>query len=310
MACSAPGRVLFLGLLWVGLTAYHANAGGARGLASPFHPLTNVNIFAVDENDPRSVESRLSEGRHLAAIGLVAPVSPIPSVDPKNVDELNNRILQRGSSTGFLISPCHLLTNYHAVFGHSTDPSSTKTAFVYLVSLVKGSYFKTVGTPVQWGNYVEEGANGFLSTAPAQDWAVLRLERCLGFELGWFRLSDRSDAEALSLPVNLSGYPADRSRKFLWTHKDCRLHALGTNNYLNTFYHDCAVVPGASGSPLYWVTNGEIEVIAMQSRSRNPTTTIQKVYSFRRANIAIDLRYVAEKIRHLLSPAPSENPLQ
>ena len=87
-----------------------------------------------------------------------------------------------------IVSPCYILTNFHVAFGDDTVPVSGKdyTALFRAGAGSNGAAFAghTSASAVLWGDH-------------ANDWALMRLEKCVGLlaGFGWIEPSRRSADE-------------------------------------------------------------------------------------------------------------------
>lgn len=192
------------------------------------------------------------------------------------------------AGTAFLVSPCHVLTAYHVAGGGK--PITEKTvAHFYLGQGDVGPDFddarqfaeETTAHPVVWGSYVpNEDDSSTILRAKAmlqngwEDWALLKLDRCLGDEksgYGYFQvlpmttrdLSRKGDG----LRISSIGLPGDKPLTRLWWDPHCRVvgqvHDSGWQN-------DCVTVPGNSGGPLFLRPSSAVGIHATEITKRPP----------------------------------------
>lgn len=172
------------------------------------------------------------------------------------------------AGTAFLVSPCHVLTAYHVAGGGKAITDKTVAHF-YLGQGHIGPDFddarqfaeETTAKPVVWGQYIpneddspaEIRAKAILQNG-WEDWALLKLDRCLGDEktgYGYFHLYPMTTRDLTRLGTGLRissiGLPGDKPLTRLWWDPHCRVvgqvHDSGWQN-------DCVTVPGNSGGPL------------------------------------------------------------
>ncbi len=182
-------------------------------------------------------------------------------------------VLDEGQSdavagTAFLVSPCHVLTAYH-VAGGGKEINAKTTASFYLGQGSIGPDFddaqhfadQSAAHPVVWGKYVPSDDDGPAAQRARamlengwQDWALLKLDRCLGgpdYDYGYFQLAPITTRDltrdGLGLRVSSVGLPGDKSMDRLWRDPDCRIVGQVHNS---GWQHDCVTVPGNSGGPL------------------------------------------------------------
>lgn len=166
-------------------------------------------------------------------------------------------------ATAFLIDDCHALTVQHA-FGQRFSAIGRKVTFA---AQVRGPFKRWRTSPAE---VVAEGGlharqnltNGFAKWT--YDWALLRLKKCLGKTFGHVQLSSR--APKGDEIIGIAGYPVDKSLSDgVVVDPSCRVRDVKSDALL----HDCATLPGNSGSPLYRIVSEKgresLEVFAMNS---------------------------------------------
>jgi len=175
---------------------------------------------------------------------------------------------QFAAGTGFLVSPCHVLTAYHvAAGGDRVDESSVSTLYVGEGRI--GPDFPDLNRfadsspahPVLWGRYVRVAENSNLLVRAQsverngwEDWALLELDKCFGaapYSYGYLKLAPVTTRELMKSGASLSsrsvGLPGDKSARSLWEDPTCRL--IG-QIYASGWQHDCITIPGNSGGPI------------------------------------------------------------
>lgn len=148
-------------------------------------------------------------------------------------------------ATAFLIDDCHALTIQH-VFGKSASAKGRRTIVAFEVEGPPDSWAATRAKVVADGAIEMNGRKGI--TAHINDWALLRLSKCLGKTFGHVRLSARIPSP--SDEIGIAGYPEDRPLSEGLS-IDARCHVRAIRSL--TILHDCAALPGNSGSPLFRV---------------------------------------------------------
>jgi V8-like Glu-specific endopeptidase len=162
--------------------------------------------------------------------------------------------------TAFLVDNCHALTAQH-VFGASRSALGRRAIFAAGVSGPFKAWRTSGATVVAEGGLDRRGVGSYGFDRSA-DWALLRLDKCLGRRFGHVRLT--SDVPLSDQPVQMAGYPSDRPlSEGLSVDPDCRIR----EQRWGMLFHDCATFPGNSGSPLYRIMNEGgrkvLEVFAM-----------------------------------------------
>ena len=255
----------------VGVKSFCAMLAGLAMAAAAAFP-AQANVFALDGEDPRIEQGRADAGRLYMPIGSVITADAVPTA-------FDGSKSSRTRGTGFLVSPCHVLTNYHAVFG--LDPDAPTRDRAYRVNFVVGDgpLQRTVsGEPVYWGAF---------NRKVEHDWALVKLDTCVGSDpvIGWMELHAQPPESMLGLQVTLAGFPSDRPRDRLWLQPSCQVRSMqsGTNKVL----HDCAVVVGASGGPIIDPYQRNPAVVAIQCGELNSTRELVASYDPRYANTAV-----------------------
>lgn len=195
-------------------------------------------------------------------------------------------------ATAFLIDDCHALTVQH-VFGEQQSAQGRQAVFAANVEGPPGSW-ATSKAIVLVDGAIENNKAAAIG-ARTNDWALLRLSKCLGKKFGHVRLSPRLPA-ADPDPIGIAGYPDDRPLSEGLS-IDVGCHTRGRRSF--TLFHDCAALPGNSGSPLFKVTDTEgrptLEVFAISEAAHSKSDLGRNVMEARTNypdavwNIATDL---------------------
>ncbi len=175
--------------------------------------------------------------------------------------------LSTEAGTGFLVSPCHVMTAYHVVAGkEKLKPTDTATFYVgegHQGPDYPGGRAYEVGTkahPVAWGNFLDGESDNITIRVKAvqsngwQDWVLLKLDDCLGDPAkGWGYLHlkpiatrdlTRSGATLQAVAV---GLPKDKNERTLTEDPNCRIVGQMSES---GWQHDCITLPGNSGGPI------------------------------------------------------------
>lgn len=140
--------------------------------------------------------------------------------------------------TGFLTDECHVLTARH-VIGYQKSVLGRKVRFRLTPWLDPNKTNSSSGIVIHAGT-APKSRDDF-----SNDWAIIRLSRCLGSgEVGYIPVPGRPIS--MLKTVVSAGFPSDRSGLHLTIDPNCRLR----ERRLNFFLHDCAALPGNSGGPI------------------------------------------------------------
>ena len=164
-----------------------------------------------------------------------------------------------GYATAFLISECEALTVRH-IFGSSTAILGRETTFYGNVFGHPRKWRQSKATVIAAGQPPKPNAATPVSFT---DWALLRLHQCLGKEFGYFSLSQRP--ATVGEPLEMAGFPSDRPlSQGVILDPLCYVRGFADGMAL----HDCAALPGNSGSPVFRRksdSQNRIEVVGMGS---------------------------------------------
>jgi Trypsin-like peptidase domain len=278
-----------------------ACAAGGCVVSTDFRPvpsssslLHQVNVFAENPGllvDPRHPQPQTGAGKIYAPIGEIAADNPVP---------LNARASRTGRTRGtaFLIAPCLVLTNYHAVFGERmSEPTPAEIQRHGATFLIAGRAAAHAMVVVV-GKYYDDRN---------QDYTLLRLETCWGADpdIGWLQLGPLPPG-GKPYPVSMAGHPGDLDRDELWIHDKCLLFA-NRNSFARLT--NCANTRGSSGSPIMFNDNGALKVAALIRSERNRTDGVLPAYDESHANVAVDIYRI---LRHdpAVAKAIAENVLK
>lgn len=168
-------------------------------------------------------------------------------------------------ATAFLIDDCRALTVQH-VFGEDRTAKGRRIIAAFGVAGAAGTWTTTRATVVADGAIERNRASGI--GARVNDWALLRLSRCLGRKFGHVRLTSRLPGSEEAIAI--AGYPSDRPFSDGLA-VDMRCHLRGLRSL--TILHDCAALPGNSGSPMFRIAEEKgkpvLEVFAMSEAAHS-----------------------------------------
>lgn len=172
----------------------------------------------------------------------------------------------RGSGSGVMIGPRHLLTVSHVI--DWTAPEGYAADWVrFTPSYFDGGapFGEAYGAHVYW--YVQEDGDGFISGDEGDfDYVVVVLDRRLGETTGWMGARGYDDDwDDLSVWSHI-GYPTDLNsgQRPTWQGS---FRVDGTDDAAQSILHKADVFPGQSGGPVFGFWDGDVgpRAIAVQS---------------------------------------------
>lgn len=185
--------------------------------------------------------------------------------------------------SGFLIDDCNVLTARHVV-GDVEQAVGRRLTF-------RSGAASSDGEVVAAGRYWRVHA---IERPIGADWLLLRLDRCLGRQLGHLPLATiaRVSIENPRIKIEAAGYPRDRViATGLTVDPDC---AVIWNDGAR-IAHDCASLPGNSGGPLLiwdgarWVAIGIVSAAADRAKA--------EPFQPAEVNLAVDMNSILAVVR-------------
>ena len=230
-----------------------------------------ANIFFNDDREHRS----RAAGSLFSAVGVLQ----------RNIDGA-----WAGRGTATLVSRCHVLTAHHIAFNRGQAPGEPRS-FTYGPAHGSERFGKRVRAfPVIWGGKKRHFH---------EDWALLRLDPCVGDDQGWWAPLALELEEVMDLPdgVMMAGYPGDRSLDGVSIDPSCRV--LGRDDRLpSAWLHDCATRIGDSGGALFYLDDaGKPRLLAVVHAEGARRPGVLPTWSPRLSNYAVPVANFIERIR-------------
>jgi V8-like Glu-specific endopeptidase len=172
----------------------------------------------------------------------------------------------RGSGSGVMIGPRHLLTVSHVI--DWSAPEGFAADWVrFTPSYFDGGapFGEAYGAHIYW--YVQEDGDGFISGSEGDfDYAVVVLDRRLGDTTGWMGARGYDDDwDSLDVWSHI-GYPGDLNSGERPTWQG-GFRIDGTDAAAQSILHKADVFPGQSGGPVFGFWDGDVgpRAVAVQS---------------------------------------------
>lgn len=159
----------------------------------------------------------------------------------------------RGQGTAVLVGECGILTAFHVAFGpwYVTALRGPSREFVATFTLTEvrlsdGTNPSTRATPVIWGDY--RGADRQFRRA-GEDWVYMVLDDCLGAEFGYANIRPLESEELATGELEFStiGYSSGGQM----SDPRCRISANDSSAKSGAWSHDCVLLSGDSGGPIF-----------------------------------------------------------
>jgi hypothetical protein len=196
------------------------------------------------------------------------------------------------AGTAFLVSSCHIATAYHVAFGSpanarprvapSTRSPGEAAEFLIAPDSRRASRFlaTTRARIVAFGRFVATTYQGMTG-----DWAILRLDQCLGAKYGYLRYARPEPGVAMpSGKLMTIGFPASRSTQpGVTVEVGCKARDFGPAAELIGV--DCAFESGMSGGPiLEQQSDGSWLVVGLIQQSVGAVDGVLPEYSMTHRN--------------------------
>lgn len=115
---------------------------------------------------------------------------------------------ETGSATGFLLSECHVLTVQHAV-SRTVHRQGKRVQFRAVMTGNGRSPRESGGTVIAAGGPAESDVAKHPLVGRSSDWALSRLDRCLGSKEGYVEFAQKVGSEYGKV-LRSAGFPRDR----------------------------------------------------------------------------------------------------
>jgi V8-like Glu-specific endopeptidase len=196
--------------------------------------------------DPRVIINRLDPGyRQFNAVGVVYPIAKTDGVV----------VMSKYRGTGVLISPCHLLTNYHVAF------EATRKEVMFEVGQPAGD---VAGFALRGVGRILDAGPFWADADTVDDWALVKLSdpqsgrsHNLGEQVGFLPFAAAPPEAIVNRPLNAAGYPGNM-KAGLVGHLGCRLARIDPDR---RWRMACAMTEGQSGGPVTLRTADRGEVL-------------------------------------------------
>jgi Trypsin-like peptidase domain len=197
-----------------------------------------------------------------------------------------------GGGTAFLVGRCHVLTAYHVAFMGETNAATGKADVLpgrvgHVAEFLAGPVATEAGRfasatrarVVQYGRFSDVDYKGM-----AGDWAILRLDECLGRKYGFLAFAPDSGEPMPAGALMTAGFPHSRRQQpGITVEVGCRARDHGPAPGLVGV--DCAFESGMSGGPvLERQRDGRWLVVGLIQQSTGRADAVLPSYSMEHRN--------------------------
>ena len=161
--------------------------------------------------------------------------------------------------------------------------------------------------PIKWGKFYDD---------EWRDWTLLRLDSdidhpCVGEDprIGWVRLAALAQDKAPEKSLSTAGYPSDKHGPTLWRQDICHFHEKFSDEQDRGLWTtDCATRPRASGSPIFFLQDGMLMVVALMHGHLGTINSdeILPKWDPGRANLAVDMGDILSSDADILNLVDSD----
>lgn len=197
--------------------------------------------------------------------GLHEALQSLAMVEIQALSQSPDIVEYEDIGTGFLVSPCLMVTARHVVAPalDKTDGGKVRIKVHFGLGMAEAaspSTFTSTATLVAYG-----GQNNESRGVVFDDWAVLELDTAATFRP--LDVHSGSSSGFRKARLALAGFPADlhdKNQPKLWVDTHCGVKDILINRVIST---TCAATSGNSGAPLMAEMEGEWRAVAMLVRA-------------------------------------------
>lgn len=196
---------------------------------------------------------------------------------------------ENGYGSGFLVSPCHVLTNLHVAFDDVKNPKDGQPVEFSVGQT--GSAKKPFSNVMVPGKVVAYGGYRGLNNERNGDWAVIKLSKPVGNSVGFIKLYQMSFEAMKQRPVITAGFPGSKNNNGkdyskLYGDLNCKMAGVSVYGYVA---HTCQATAGQSGSPILAKApnDGKFYAIAMVAGRKSAGNGMDRIVDQDKGNMAV-----------------------
>lgn len=196
--------------------------------------------------DLRKAFDVVADGQTAALVHLDNdPRQPLDRNQHQEYNSIGTVTTSLGRGSGWLGNECLVWTAKH-VFGRNKNIIGQKTKFSVGQSKSgdKAFEYEVEGEVVASGN-----PNAKVSDDGGEDWALVKLKKPIGKQVGFIKTSQYSVQDATTCKsLEVAGFPGEKDVKSLWWQGNCSLNTDMSD--ITGMTVGCPITPGNSGGPL------------------------------------------------------------
>ncbi len=225
---------------------------------SESHSITRISPFKGNLNENKDIETVFPpDDRTKVTDTTIYPWTSICKIYITADDDTN------WVGSGVIIDEFHVLTAGHNVYLHDHGGWAKE------VKVVPGKDDTYEPYGHAYSTYMQSYSGWIDSQMVEHDWAVVTLDRNIGYYTGWMGIITRDSSDPIYTgDLNTAGYPGDLSQG------EEMYKTTGVGDYADEYnhYYWLDSMGGQSGSPVWWLDGNDPYILSVNAYSHNSTS--------------------------------------